>query len=552
VSYRFFPSTSGPGASTTFAPGICQGLAFDVTSPGMVLQGYYYWRADSGQSATADFALWTITSSSAGTFISGSHASTSSGAVGQWNFVPLSPPLALTSGTAYMVVMGQGTPAGNFSDTHPYFNNSGTAPSGITNGPLNLYADPGGTSNTTPNGNPQGAFTTGSSDPTVTFPATSNSAYNPWIDVQVDFPASPAVIPAQPGRTWVRRFHHPQVLPPPPSVAAPVTPAPLQSRGGPAGLGRRLAAPVRGRARSSTGTYGQAGPPVIPLQGPIGLGRRAPGPFLKGRAQGHSGIYAQLGPAVTALRGPVGARRPSQLRGGRAQGRAGTFTAAAPQAGPPVYPLHGPVAARLPLQPVRKGRTATMVAVPLFYAGPPVYPLQGPIGLGRRAPGPFLKGRAQGRAGTFTATAITSGPPVYPLHSPVRTRPQPPPRGRCTGRAGVRAQAGPPVTALRGPVAPFRQGAYRSGRCAGNRGTYAQSGPRVTPLRGPVRQRVPQPRRGGHMSGSPGAPVFVVPPPPFTVGQLTAADAASGSLGAGDKSAGLLTGATAALGAITG
>jgi len=427
-------------------------------------------------------------------------------------------------------------------------------------------------------GNNAGATSPGPGTVTMSWGLTA--AGDPWAVIAVELLAAPsggAPAAAQPGQTWLRQFHHRQVLLP---GAAAVT------------------AP-------------QAGPPVYPLDGPAGLGRRAPGPFLKGRVTGISrGTSAQAGPPLTPLRGPVAPKGRGLPPRGRSSSRAGAFA----QAGPPVYPLHGPVRSRP--QPLRPGRTATMVALPLFYAGPPVYPLHGPV---RTRPQPPPRGRAQGRTGTFTSTVPQSGPPVYPLHGPVRnrpqppprghaasnrgtfaqagppvyplhgqvcarrpsrlpggrcrgsagtftsvipnagppvyplhgpvrTRPQPPPRGRCAGSRGIRHQAGPPLTPLRGPVAPFRPGPYRSGLCTGNDGTSGQLGPRVYPLQRPVRSRIPHRPRGGRTAGNTGAPVFV---PPFTLGALTAADvplAALTTATAAGGSGGVLTASDTRLG----
>jgi len=50
------------------------------------------------------------------------------------------------------------------------------------------------------------------------------------------------------------------------------------------------------------------------------------------------------------------------------------------------------------------------------------------------------------------------------------------------------------------------------------------------------------------MAGNAGAPVFI---PPFTVGQLTTATAAAGSVTAGDKATAAGTASTAPLGGVT-
>ena len=202
-------NTSGPASSTAFGPGIIQGLSFKVTQPGMQLDGFYYWRADSGEPASASFVLWNITGAGTGSTVAGTSVSTSSAVIGQWNYIPLASPVALTSGQEYMAVIGF---AGNFADTHPYFGGAGPAAAGITSGPLYAYMDSSGSGGTAAS-NPQCAFTTGTSNPSLGVPTSSNTSYNCWIDVLVESPAAAPASPARPGRTWQRQFKHRQAYP---------------------------------------------------------------------------------------------------------------------------------------------------------------------------------------------------------------------------------------------------------------------------------------------------------------------------------------------------
>jgi hypothetical protein len=351
-----------------------------------------------------------------------------------------------------------------------------------------------------------------------------------WEIVEVAFllPAAaggaPPAAAARPGRTWLRRFHHRQQ---PQQVAAAVV-APVS--GPPVA---RLAGPVRARVPqlflkgrvtgSSDGTSATLGPPVTPLRGPV----RPQLPLQPLRA-GRTATMVALplfysGPPVTPLTGPVRARFPLPKRG-RASGSQGAPAAAAPPQAAPAPPLRAPVRTRP--QPPPRGRTAGNSGT-RQQTGPPVAPLRGPVCARQPLP---RRGRCQGNQGTFTQVVIVSGAPVYPIHGPVRIRPQLPPRGRCAGNRGVRHQAGPPVTPLRGPVAPFRPGPYRSGRTAGNAGTFNQAGPRVTPLRGPVLARRPGPYRSGRCLAT-----FIyrppAPPPAFQVARSspTVADPRDGT-----------------------
>ena len=216
MSYRLFPSTNGPGSSISYGGSIVTGALFEVTASGMVLQGYWFWRADSGQSASASFALWKATGFGTGTLVASSSASTSTMVVGQWNYVPLPSPLALTPNTAYKAVVGM---SGNFPDTSNQFGTGGPYVGGITNGPLtafSTYASGGGTLQDA-YGDIQCTYDLSTSDPTAVYPATDSSAFNAWIDVQVSFTAVPDIPQVQPGPAWLRLFK--------PGLARPV-PAP--------------------------------------------------------------------------------------------------------------------------------------------------------------------------------------------------------------------------------------------------------------------------------------------------------------------------------------
>ncbi len=178
---------TGPGSSTSYSGGIVVGMAFSVTSSGYYLNGYYLWRSDSSQSASAEFCLYTITSATTATLVASTTVSTSGMTTGAWNYVALPSQVALTSSTPYKAVGGW---TNNFNDT-----NSGTGSftgsylAGIVNGPLNVYSPPAGDSGTNPipfTNTYQGSYDTASSDPTADYPMNSDGAgANFWIDVQV-------------------------------------------------------------------------------------------------------------------------------------------------------------------------------------------------------------------------------------------------------------------------------------------------------------------------------------------------------------------------------
>ena len=100
------------------------------------------------------------------------------------------------------------------------------------------------------------------------------------------------------------------------------------------------------------------------------------------------------------------------------------------------------------------------------------------------------------------APAHVSGPPITPLCSPVAGKVRGlPSKGRVSSSRGVFAQTGPSVRALTGPVASRGRGLPPKGRTGSNRGTFAQAGPAVRALTGPVASRVrPLPVRGSTVS----------------------------------------------------
>ena len=141
-TYRLFPTTSGPASSIAFGGVLVQGTGFEVTQAGMFLQGYWWWRADSAQSASANFATWQITGSATATLIAATVTSTTTAAIGQWNYTALTPQVALAANTPYRAVVGV---SGNFPSTSNQFGTTQPFQNGITQGPLFAYSDQSGT-----------------------------------------------------------------------------------------------------------------------------------------------------------------------------------------------------------------------------------------------------------------------------------------------------------------------------------------------------------------------------------------------------------------------
>jgi Domain of unknown function (DUF4082) len=199
TSYRLYPSTNGPASSTAFGGTIIVGLSFEVTSDNIYMEGFWWWRADSSQSSAAQkFCLWQDQGNGVfpGILIPGTTVTSGTLALG-WNYVPFPTPIPLTRGFSYRAQTGM---TGNFPDTPGMFGTGGAYAGGITNGPLTAFSDQaanGGT-NPEPLGNPQSAYATSTSDPTLAAASAGNGSFNCWLDVQVT-----DVVPANPVyRLW--------------------------------------------------------------------------------------------------------------------------------------------------------------------------------------------------------------------------------------------------------------------------------------------------------------------------------------------------------------
>lgn len=181
---------TGPAASNAFTGNIVLGTLFKVTAAGYQLTGYGLWRCDTAQSATASFALWQATGAGTGTLVASSAVSISGMTAGAWNYVPLSPPLNLASGTAYKAQCGI---VNNFPFQSGMFN-AGVYKNGIINGALTCFSDAAGT---LPDAFSDGqcTFATTSSDPSALYVTSVNNGFNGWLDVQV---AAPAVVQGPP------------------------------------------------------------------------------------------------------------------------------------------------------------------------------------------------------------------------------------------------------------------------------------------------------------------------------------------------------------------
>jgi hypothetical protein len=316
--------------------------------------------------------------------------------------------------------------------------------------------------------------------------------------------------PARPGRTWLRRFRHRQVLPPPPApAAAPVTAtAPLI----------RPAITSRAAARARTGPSGRpgggiAGPPpaaaVTPvpprpfISRPPAPARARTGPSGRPAAGVASAIVTPLGsparPRPFVFRSPAPARARTGPAGTPGDGIAsGVVTPLGSRPSPAPRPViqHLP-----PRRAVTGPRTcgagiASGVVTPRGTPGPAWRPQP-------RRPGP-ARGLWHGAAGPAAVIPPAAQPYQRP---PAQARRPAPARAVWHGNAGP-ANAAPVTTTTPRPPAQPRSPAPRRAVWHGNASRV------ITPLGTPARRPGPvitsKPRARGLWHGNTGPP----PPPP--------------------------------------
>lgn len=183
ANYRLFPSTNGPTAATAYTGSYEAAVGFNVTSGGLWFTGYWWWVCNSGQQTSAvKFALWQVTSGTAGTLVPGGTVTSGTLTAGQWNYVPLATPLPLSINTIYMAVVGFASSAG-FPETDNQFGTGQPLAGGITNGPLHAYSNVSNPVAGTYPGNM--LFSTAASDPALSMPDTAFNNANFWMDLQV-------------------------------------------------------------------------------------------------------------------------------------------------------------------------------------------------------------------------------------------------------------------------------------------------------------------------------------------------------------------------------
>jgi hypothetical protein len=201
TTYRLWPATNGPSTPSAYSGNFISGVAFCVTAEAW-FTGYWWWVCATGQATTAvKCALWCtgyITGVSP-VLVPGSVVTSGALTAGQWNYIPLATPVALSLGgssgmspavtgpspATYVAAVGCN---GSFPDTNNYWGAGQTEPDGITSGPLTAFSGksasmPAPWPTNVPQ--PQGCFSVGGSDPSVTFPGSASNTDNFWVDVQV-------------------------------------------------------------------------------------------------------------------------------------------------------------------------------------------------------------------------------------------------------------------------------------------------------------------------------------------------------------------------------
>jgi hypothetical protein len=165
------------------------GLAFQATAWNTWLEGFWWWVPADGDTGPQPFALWqlftTATSETTAGLIAAATVRSGPLTAGQWNYIPLGSPVALSAGVPYVAATGWVAVAG-FPATNGQFGPGQPHADGIVKGPLAAYSDAGGGAPVPNNWAAQGLFSNLSgSDPTAAMPADGFESANFWVDVQV-------------------------------------------------------------------------------------------------------------------------------------------------------------------------------------------------------------------------------------------------------------------------------------------------------------------------------------------------------------------------------
>jgi Domain of unknown function (DUF4082) len=186
TTHRLFPHTNGPRTPASYTGPFLAGVAFEATTGGTWLEGFWWWVCDRHQSTRAQkFALWQaypVDGNLQGRLIKDATAEAKKLRAGRWNYISLHEPVPLAIGATYIAATGL---KNGFPITKNSFGKKDKYHAGITNGPLRAYSDISG-SHPIPFGGAQALFSTAGDDPTKHMPALGDGkSSNFWMDLQL-------------------------------------------------------------------------------------------------------------------------------------------------------------------------------------------------------------------------------------------------------------------------------------------------------------------------------------------------------------------------------
>lgn len=146
--YRLFGSENGPSTPIPGPSSTVMGVVFEVTTGGCWLDGYWWWVCPATtagippqSTAPQTFTLWMPyppLKANNGVVVPGTTVTSGELTPGQWNFVPLASPVALSIGTFYLAMTGV---AGSYPCTPNQWGPGNRYDKGLANGPLLAAAD---------------------------------------------------------------------------------------------------------------------------------------------------------------------------------------------------------------------------------------------------------------------------------------------------------------------------------------------------------------------------------------------------------------------------
>lgn len=185
-THRLFPHTNGPRTPASYTGPFLAGVAFEATTGGCWLEGFWWWVCRRHQSTKAQkFTLWQaypVDGNLQGRLIRSATAEARRLHAGRWNFIPLHSPVPLAIGATYVAATGL---KNDFPITKHSFGKGERYHAGIRSGPLLAYSDFSG-SRPSPIGGSQALFSVAGDDPTKHMPDRGDGlSSNFWMDLQI-------------------------------------------------------------------------------------------------------------------------------------------------------------------------------------------------------------------------------------------------------------------------------------------------------------------------------------------------------------------------------